>query len=294
MSAVILGIGAVCCASVPVPVALGLDQRAQVRPGQEHTVAVGTAVHLGVAADVGQAPRLHLRAASRTGQGLHAPTVAGGRCATGRMRAEGHTVPIGWLVDTACRDLAPDRLRLPRRGAGAAGLGARVRPPRWRLPPRDRGAGEHPGGVRARGGARLRLPRDRRPRDPRRRTARVPRLGAGPGDRPQGRDRPAHLRGGPDRGHRRPRGDPDPGGAVRRLPARPASTSTSSPTARSPRWPTSSTPARRGTGCWSARSPGAGSSGSDGWSSEPGADLGHAGRGGALPLPARAPVSRTC
>ena len=105
--------------------------------------------------------------------------------------------------------------------------------------------------------------------DPRRRTARLPRLGAGPGDRPQGRDRPAHPRGGPGGGDRRPGRRSRPWRPRSTPFPTPGSTSTSSPTARSPRSPTSSTPARPGTGCWSARSRDVGSSGSVAWSANP-------------------------
>ena len=100
--------------------------------------------------------------------------------------------------------------------------GAGLRPPRRRLPPRDRGPREHHGGVPARRRARLRLPRDRRPRHPRRRAAGLPRRGARPGHRPpRARSRELTLdevRPGADR---RPRAGADAGRALRRVPGRP-------------------------------------------------------------------------
>ena len=81
--------------------------------------------------------------------------------------------------------------------------------------------------------ARLPLPRDRRARHQRRRAAGLPRPRPRPGHRPRRARSP--TRRTPrcaERADRRPRAGADAGRAARRVPATPASTSTSSPTAR--------------------------------------------------------------
>ena len=133
--------------------------------------------------------------------------------------------------------------------------------------------------------ARLRLPRDRRPRDPRRGAAGLPRHGARPGDRPPWRRcERRHARGRTPGADRRRGADPDAGRALRRAARAHASTSTSSPTLRCRCWRRSSRSGTPATGSWSAPSRAAGSRvpPPDGWS---GGHLGLSGGGGGLPRP---------
>src|SRR5689334_6666676 len=117
-------------------------------------------------------------------------------------------------------DTSSHRPPVPGRRAGATGFRPRLRAPRWSLPPRAGGPGEHAGRLPARRGSRLPTPRDRRARHRRRGAARVPRRRARPRHVPQGPPAgPSVCRRG-SRPDRRPRADPDPAGPPRALPGR--------------------------------------------------------------------------
>ena len=170
---------------------------------------------------------------------------------------------------------------------------ARLRAPRRRLPPRDRGAGEHPGGVPAR--RRRSATATSRPTSTPPATAccwpSTTRCSTG-SPTAAARSRTLTLRRGRGGADRRPRAGPDAGRALRRVPGRPLQ---HRPQVRRPRcrcWPSSSTSARRWdrvlVGSFSPRR-------LDQFRRLTGgrvADLGPPARGGRVPLPAQRPAGR--
>ena len=172
------------------------------------------------------------------------------------MRAAAIRGHRGCMAGGYCsRDATAHRLPLPRRRSGPAGRRARVRAPRRRAPSRPGRPGEHPGRLRPRRALGYRYLETDVHTHQRRRAAGLPRRGPRPGHR--------QLRAARGPGVRRPRRGPDrrAGARSRRWPTcsrtsrTPASTSTSSRPARSPRWPPASSAPAPTTGSASGRSP---------------------------------------